>query len=201
MNKRQKEIFRKIERIIKADDPVPTVADLGQMFGISQQAMSKNLKVLEKFGMIRRNPNKHRSIELVAPPPRATRVQLLGRIAAGMPLEPVESEQTIDVPADLVPNGEVYALEVSGDSMIEDGIFDGDTVIIRRQSMAFDGQTVVAVLNGEATLKRYYHEGHRIRLQPANAALKPLYAGPDDDFEIRGIVYALYRKYKDVANP
>lgn len=200
LNKRQKEIFRKIERIIKSDEPVPTVADLGQMFGISQQAMSKNLKALEKLGMIRRNPNRHRSIELVAPPPRAARIQLLGRIAAGMPLEPVESEQTIDVPADLVPNGEVYALEVSGDSMIEDGIFDGDTVIIRRQSMAFDGQTVVAVLNGEATLKRYYHEGHRIRLQPANVALEPLYAGPDDEFEIRGIVYALYRKYKDVAN-
>lgn len=199
MNKRQKAILDKLENIIKAEEPIPTVASLGEMFGITQQAMSKNLKALEKAGHIRRDPSKHRSIELVEPPPQAQRVPLLGRIAAGQPLEPIESEQTIEVPAELIPQGDVYALEVSGESMIDDGILDGDFVIVRSQTMAFNGQTVVAVVNNEATLKRYYHEGSRIRLQPANAALEPIYTGPGDEFEIRGIVFALFRKYPNTV--
>ena len=166
------------------------------MFSITQQAMSKNLKVLTEADLIRRNPHKHRSIELVKPPPQAVIVNLLGRITAGQPLEAIEDSQTIEVPAQLVPKGEAYALEVNGESMIEDGILDGDIVVIKKQSMAFDGQTIVAVINNEATLKRYYHEGHRIRLQPANAALKPFYVGPSEQFEIRGIVYGLFRKYQ-----
>ena len=196
LNKRQTEIYNALEQILKAGEPVPTVAALGEQFGISQQAMSKNIKVLEEANLIRRNRNKHRSIELVTPPPQAQLVPLLGRIAAGQPLEAIESEQTIEVSRNLVPKGDVYALEVVGESMIEDGIFNGDIVIIRRQTMAFDGQTVVAVINGEATLKRYYHEGSRIRLQPANASLSPFYAGPDDDFQIRGVVTALIRTYQ-----
>ncbi len=195
LSKRQQEIFRKLESILKSGEPAPTVAALGRMFNISQQAMSKNLKTLEEAGLIRRDPNRHRSVELVEPPPQAMRVPLLGRIAAGQPLEAVEHEQAIEVPADLAPKGEIYALEVNGDSMIEDGILDQDIVLVRRQSMAFDGQTVVAVVNGEATLKRYYHEGNRIRLQPSNAAFTPIYAGPEDDFEIRGVAFALYRKF------
>jgi len=195
LSERQKKIYEKIESIIKAGEPVPTVAALGRMFGISQQAMSKNLKVLEDVELIQRDRRKHRSIELIKPPPRAVVVNLLGTITAGQPLEPVEVPEAIEVPARLVPRGDAYALRVSGESMIEDGILDGDVVIVQKQSMAFDGQTVVAVVNGEATLKRYYHEGHRIRLQPANAALKPFYCGPDDLFEIRGIVYALHRTY------
>ena len=195
LSERQKAIFKKLDDIIKDGEPIPTVANLGNMFSISQQAMSKNLKVLEEADLIRRNPHKHRSIELVQPPPQAVVVNMLGRITAGQPLEPVEAPQTIEVPAALVPKGDSYALEVRGESMIEDGIMDGDVVVIQKQSMAYDGQTIVAVINGEATLKRYYHEGHRIRLQPANVNLKPLYATPDDAFEIRGIVYALFRKF------
>ena len=199
LSERQKKIFEKIETIIKAGEPVPTVAALGRMFDISQQAMSKNLKVLEEADLIQRDRHKHRSIELVKPPPRAVVVNLLGYITAGQPLEAVEVPETIEVPAALVPKGEAYALRVQGESMIEDGILDGDVVIVQQQSMAFDGQTVVAVINGEATLKRYYHEGHRIRLQPANASLQPIYCGPEDEFEIRGIVYALHRAYNQQA--
>ena len=195
LSARQKSIFEKLEQDIKGGDPVPTVAALGRLFGISQQAMSKNLKVLEEAQLIRRNPRKHRSIELVKPPPQAVIISLLGRIKAGAPLEAIESSQTIEVPVGLVPRGESYALEVSGHSMIDDGIFDGDVVIIQRQSVAYEGQTIVAIVNGEATLKRYYHEGHRIRLQPANDALDPLMITPEDSFEIRGVVYALYRRF------
>ncbi len=195
LSARQKGIFEKLEKIIKAGDPVPTVAALGKMFGISQQAMSKNLKVLEEAKLIRRDPRRHRSIELIKPPPQAVIINLLGRIKAGLPLEAVETPQTIEVPATLIPKGESYALEVSGNSMIDDGIFDGDIVIIQRQSVAYEGQTVVAVVNGEATLKRYYHEGHRIRLQPANDELEAIVVTPDDEFEIRGVVFALYRRF------
>ncbi len=189
------EIYKTLERILKLGEPVPTVAQLGDMFEITQQAMSKNLKVLEEAQLICRNPHKHRSIELVKPPPRAMVVSLLGRITAGQPLEQIESSQTIEVPASMVPKGDAYALEVIGESMIDDGIYDGDIVIIKRQSMAFDGQTVVAIINGEATLKRYYHEGSRIRLQPANQHMEAFYAQPEDEFEIRGVVHALYRMF------
>lgn len=199
INARQKTIFEKLEQLIKAGEPIPTVAQLGAEFGMSQQAMSKNLKVLEQEGLIRRIPGKRRGLELVDKPPRARRVPMLGRIAAGRPLEPVESDHTVEIPESLLPKGEVYALEVMGDSMIEDGILEGDVVIIRRQTVAFNGQAVVAVVNQEATLKRYYHEGQRIRLQPANATLDPIYAGPDDLFEIRGVVHALYRRFEDAG--
>lgn len=198
INERQQEIYEKLAEVLNAGEPAPTVAALGKMFGMSQQAMSKNLKVLEQASLIRRDPGRHRSLELVAAQPTARRVPLLGRIAAGQPLEAIEDERAIEVPMDLLPKGEVYALEVNGDSMIEDGILDGDVVIIRRQSMAFNGQTVVAIINEEATLKRYYHEGARIRLQPANANLQPFFIGPDQDFEIRGVVHGLYRKFEDV---
>jgi len=198
INERQRAIYDRVAEVLQAGEPAPTVAALGRMFDMSQQAMSKNLKTLEKAGLIRRDPGKHRSLELVEAQPEARRVPLMGRIAAGQPLETVIDQRTIEVPVDLLPKGEVYALEVNGDSMIEDGILDGDVVIVRRQSMAFNGQTVVAVVNEEATLKRYYHEGARIRLQPANALLKPFYVGPDEEFEIRGVVHALYRNYDDV---
>ena len=198
INERQHAIYEKLAAVLNADEPVPTVATLGKMFSMSQQAMSKNLKVLEQEGLIRRDRGRHRSLELVEAQPEARRVPLLGRIAAGQPLEAIEDERTIEVPVDLLPKGEVYALEVNGDSMIEDGILDGDVVIVRRQTMAFNGQTIVAVINGEATLKRYYHEGARIRLQPANVSLEPFFVGPDKDFEIRGVVHALYRKFEEV---
>jgi len=201
LSERQKAIFDRLGEIIRSGEPIPTVATLGRMFGISQQAMSKNLKVLEEADLIRRDRHKHRSIELVKPPPQAVTVDLLGRITAGQPLEAVETSRNIEVPASLVPPGDAYALEVRGDSMIEDGILDGDVVVIQQQTMAYNGQTVVAVINGEATLKRYYHEGHRIRLQPANARLKPIFVTSQDDFEIRGIVYALFRKMAQTVIP
>lgn len=197
LSERQKTIYETLKKILEKGDAVPTVQELGKMFGMTQQAMSKNLKVLEKAELILRDPGKRRSIELVEPPPQAVRVPLFGRIAAGQPLEAIETEQYIEVPAGQVPTDKAYALEVQGDSMIEDGILDSDIVIIRRDSTAYNGQTVVAVINGEATLKRYYHEGDRIRLQPANATLKPLYANPGDSFEIRGVVHSLYRRYEE----
>jgi repressor LexA len=117
----------------------------------------------------------------------------LGVIAAGSPLEAIENAETLDVD-DLVPSGpDVYVLKVKGDSMIEDGIREGDYILVQRRSTARSGETVVAVLDGgEATLKRFYREGSRIRLEPANRNLSPIVV---DSVEIRGVVIGLLRRY------
>ena len=120
--------------------------------------------------------------------------RLLGLVAAGKPIEPFPEEESIEVPASLLGKGEHFVLRVRGDSMIEDGIRDGDYVIVARRSQAQNGQTVVALVRGEATLKRYYGEGSRVRLQPANAAMKPL-TYDARDVTVQGIVTGLMRSY------
>ncbi len=122
-------------------------------------------------------------------------VALLGLVAAGRPIEPFPDEESIEVPASLLGKGEHFVLRVRGDSMIEDGIRDGDYVIVARRSQAQNGQTVVALVRGEATLKRYYGEGGRVRLQPANAAMKPIRV-PISEIQIQGRVLAVHRKYR-----
>ena len=197
VNPRQREVYNRLYEIQLKGGKAPTAVELAKEFGVSAQAMARNIRTLKEVGLIKRG-KKPRSIEVTPPPLKANEIPLLGRIAAGQPLEAIESDRTVEIPESMTPDGEVYALEVDGESMIDDGIRDGDVVVVRRQSMAYDGQTVVGVINGEATLKRYYHEGDRIRLQPANENLKPFYAGPDDDFEIRGVVHALYRTYPTI---
>jgi repressor LexA len=122
-------------------------------------------------------------------------VPLLGVVAAGAPIEPVENPEPVEVPAALGSGpGERYALRVRGDSMIEDGIRDGDVVVVRRAREARNGETVVAVVDGEATLKRFRLRGAEVTLEPANAALRPIVA-PADHVEIRGILVGLLRRY------
>ena len=121
-------------------------------------------------------------------------MSLLGYVAAGGPIEPFPYEETIEVPASLLGKGEHFVLRVRGDSMVEDGIRDGDYVIVARRPTAQNGQTVVALVRGEATLKRYYSEGSRVRLQPANAAMKPLLVDSRDVL-VQGVVTGLIRDY------
>lgn len=125
--------------------------------------------------------------------PAAT-LPLLGTIAAGRPIEPIENPEPVEVPASLLGPGERYALRVRGDSMVEDGIRDGDLVVVRRAPRAENGQTVVAIVEGEATLKRFFRRGPRVELRPANAALAPLEAAADR-VEIRGVLVGLLRRY------
>jgi repressor LexA len=126
-------------------------------------------------------------------PRSGARVQILGRIAAGRPIEAVEDPEELDLQDLLPPGRECYALHVRGDSMIDDGIRNGDIVLVEQRKEARNGETVVAVLAGEeATLKRYYRERGRIRLQPANSALEPIYA---KDVEVRGVVVGVIRRY------
>jgi repressor LexA len=126
--------------------------------------------------------------------PVPTTLPLLGLVAAGQPIEAIENPEPVEVPASLLGPGERYALRVRGDSMIEDGIRDGDLIVVRRARDAESGQTVVAVVDGEATLKRFFRRGTRVELRPANAALRPMH-WPAARVEVRGILIGLLRRY------
>ena len=155
--------------------------------------MQKHLKRLEEKGALSRQWNRSRGISPGgAAAPRG--VALLGLVAAGRPIEPFPDEESIEVPATLLGKGDHFVLRVRGESMIEDGILDGDYVIVARRSQAQNGQTVVALVRGEATLKRYYGEGARVRLQPANGAMKPL-TYDARDVTVQGVVTGLMRSY------
>jgi len=120
---------------------------------------------------------------------------MAGLVAAGSPIEPVEQRETVDVPEEMLGSGEYFALKVTGNSMIEEGIFDGDTIVVRRQNTAENGQTVVALVNGEATVKKFYRRSGEIELRPANAAMTSILVR-DDAFTIQGVVAGLMRKYR-----
>ena len=159
--------------------------------------MQKHLKRLEEKGALSRRWNRSRGI---SPSPAAEKgrgsreIALLGLVAAGRPIEPFPDEESIEVPSSLLGKGEHFVLRVRGDSMIDDGIRDGDYVVVARRASAQNGQTVVALIRGEATLKRYYSEGARVRLQPANAAMKPILAEAKD-VTVQGVVTGLIRDY------
>jgi repressor LexA len=123
----------------------------------------------------------------------STRIPMAGIIAAGSPLEPVPQSEFVDVPSAMARSGENFALRVKGESMREEGILPGDLVIAHKQATARNGQTVVALVNGEATIKKYYRKADRIELHPANANMKPILVGPEDEFEIQGIVVGVIR--------
>jgi len=125
---------------------------------------------------------------------RARRIPMLGTVAAGKPIEPVAQSEVVDFP--FAAGGGNFALRISGDSMRDEGIVSGDLVIVRKQSKASAGQTVIALVNGQATVKKYYPQGDRIELRPANDAMKPIRVTPDDDFEIQGVVIGLVRHFK-----
>jgi repressor LexA len=127
---------------------------------------------------------------------RATvQVPLLGRVAAGIPLEPVEIPESVALPEELLGRGETFALRVQGDSMVGDGILDGDVVVVESRKSVENGATVVALVRGEATLKRFFRERGRVRLVPANERLEPIVAAAED-VEVRGEVVALLRRYR-----
>ena len=167
---------------------------MGEHLGITRVTVFQHVKALQKKGALRSEPLLARSLEVLDPDllPRSG-MPLLGRIAAGCPIEALEAPEEIHV-EDLVPAGSgLYALRVSGESMIDEGIRDGDFVIVERRQTAQDGDTVVAIVgDNEATLKRFYREADHIRLQPANEAMEPIRVR---EVEIRGIVRGVLRRY------
>lgn len=199
LTKRQKQLVDFLENYITEHGYAPTLQETGQYFGLSSLAtVHKHLKNLEQKGFIRRNWNHSRALE-VLPQRGATgahELPLLGQVAAGAPLESFETRDTIAVPDEFVRRDDTFCLRVRGESMIEEGIRDGDYIIVEGRESATDGETVVALVNGEATVKKYYNEaGGRVRLQPANATMQPILA-PHDEVQVRGVVVGLMRHYR-----
>ena len=192
--KRQREVYDFIRDKMLTRGYGPTVREIGQQFDInSPNGVVCHLKALEKKGLIKRQPNMSRAIELAAEPLRQRGLPLAGRIAAGVLHEAVAQDERVDFEALFDPeNKNLFALEVHGDSMIEDQIADGDFVVIRKQKTARKGQIVVAMTEeGEATLKRWFPEKNRIRLEPANRAMKPIFV---KDARVLGVVVGVVRK-------
>jgi repressor LexA len=199
VTRRQKEMMDFLDEYIDRNGYAPTIEETAEHFGLRSLAtVHKHLTNLQKKGLIKRDWNRSRALELV---PTAVKVQavelpLLGRVAAGSPIEAITSTETIFVPEDMVGRQETYVLQVKGDSMIEEQIRDGDYVIVENRQSARDGEMVIALLDGEnATLKKLYREGGgRVRLQPANAALSPIYVD-QSRLRIQGVVIGVLRKY------
>jgi repressor LexA len=189
---KQLDLVRYIERYRRRWDMSPTLGEMAHRMGTSEVTVFEHLGALERKGVIRRTPRLARSVEIVRQaedPP----LRLLGTIAAGRPIEAIEDPQEIDLSGMLRRGREHFVLQVSGNSMIDEHIRDGDYVIIEKRSTASSGETVVALLaDGEATLKKFYREKGRIRLQPANPDMEPIYV---DDVRIQGVVVGVLRKY------
>lgn len=194
---RQREIYFFIRSKIQGRGYGPTVREIGLEFLIkSPNGVMCHLKALQKKGLIHREPNMSRAIQLLDDPttaPRVTSIKLLGRIAAGPMTEAIEQVDEELEFADWEGAEDKFALRVNGNSMIEEHIADGDFVIIKKQETARDGQ-IVAVRDedGEATLKRFFKEKNRIRLEPANKTMKPIYR---DKVNVLGVLVGVVRKY------
>ncbi len=174
----------------------PTLQEIGDYLGISKVTVFEHLETLEKRGLIRRSRHRARSMHLAddlrLPSDRPTVLPLMGRIAAGAPIEAIEDSESVDLESMFVSRAGNFALQVRGDSMIDDQIRDGDYVIVEPRKTAENGETVVALLeNGEATLKRLYRERGRFRLQPSNPRYQPLFV---DRLEIQGVVVGVIRR-------
>ena len=201
LTKRQKEIFDYIKKFIEKKGYAPSIDEIRKRFGLNSVAtVHKHLKFLEKKKIIRRAPHQSRAIEL-APSPDfnridAVQVPLLGTIAAGRPIEAITGDEEIAIPEEMLGGDKTYVLKVKGESMIDEQICDGDFVIIEDRKNARNGEMVVALIDGEVTLKKYYDEGAMIRLQPANPEIPPIILDKNaDNLRIQGIVIGVMRKY------
>lgn len=200
LTKRQKEILDHIEEFIDEHGYAPSFEEIAEAFGYSSLAtVHEHLSNLERKGYIRKAYNESRSIELVRDEvaPSAAEIPLYGAVAAGLPIEAIQDSETIQVPPDMIRRGrDNYVLRVEGDSMIDEQIRDGDFIVVSSQPTAEDGEMVVALVGGDsATVKKLYREpGNRIRLQPANPTMKPIYADARD-VRVQGVVVGVIRKY------
>ena len=206
LSRRQRAILEFIERFLVENDYPPTIRDIQRELGISSTSVvDYNLKVLEARKLIRRNRNISRGIELIGRTGsrrNIVTIPVIGQIAAGEPipvpgdLEGSDAAETIELSADLVPEGGrgLFALRVKGHSMVDALINDGDIVLLRQQATCENGETVAVWLKDqkETTLKKLYHEGDRIRLQPANVTMDPMYTSPEN-VEIQGKLVTVVR--------
>ncbi len=219
LTRKQHELICFIEDRLRETGVSPSFEEMKEALDLkSKSGVHRLISALEERQFIRRLPNRARALEVVRAPERGEAAKipansnvsaptilraandvidlpLHGRIAAGLPIEAIEGQMSLPVPAALLGAGEHYALEVSGDSMVEAGIFDGDFALIRKTETARDGEIVVALIDdNEATLKYFRHEGARVRLDPANSAYEPqIYAA--NQVRIQGRLAGLLRRY------
>lgn len=204
LTRRQREIYDYLGEFIEENGYAPSLEEIASRFGLSSVAtVHEHLENLESKGALRRDPHRSRAIELTettaAGHPRMAAVELplLGRVAAGQPIEAVAEDETIAVPESMLGHGETFVLRVAGDSMIDEHIEDGDYVIVERRDMARSGERVVALIDGEhATLKTLFREPDgRIRLQPANERIAPLFYDAAR-VRVQGVAIGVLRKYR-----
>jgi repressor LexA len=198
LTKRQKQMIDYLNNYISEHGYAPTLAEVGAYFGLSSLAtVHKHLHNLEQKGFITRQHNHSRALEVSASDKSSRgRLKLLGQVAAGAPIEAVEGNETISVPDDFIRRDNTFCLRVKGDSMIEDGIRDGDYIIVEGRDSADNGETVVALIGNEATVKKFFREPDgQVRLQPANATMDPIMV-TEGDLAIRGVVVGLMRHYR-----
>jgi repressor LexA len=196
---RQRRVLDYIRHYFDVHQEAPTIAEIGQEFGMSSSASVHHVvSILEREGLIRRIPNVSRGIELMNQSSEETyEIPLLGVVAAGVPIEAVLNYETICIPRDMMRQGRMFALRVRGDSMIEEQIRENDLIILQSQQTAENGQTVVALIDGtEATVKRFYGGKNQVRLEAANPSYQPIVIKPPERVQIQGVVVGVIRKYK-----
>jgi repressor LexA len=213
LTKRQRQVYEFIAGFVQKNGYSPSFEEIGEGLDLSSLAtVHKHITNLEKKGLLRRDYNRSRSIDVLPPKGRlkqalaaaasvaaissrpAASLPLVGRIAAGRPVETLENPESISL-SDITGTKDVYVLEVRGDSMQDEHIVDGDYVLVEKTKTARDGEIVVALVeNSETTLKRFYREGDRIRLQPSNQTMKPIIT-PAASVQIQGRVIGVLRKY------
>ena len=197
LTKKQKQVYDYIVDYIESNDYSPTQVEIQAHFGFkSLGSVQDYIKYLRQAGYLNNDSNSVRGLSPSQNKQSETTLEipLHGNVAAGNPIEAFEGDRTINVPMTMLGKGNHYALTVSGESMIEDGILDGDVILVKQQNSANNGDTVVALINNEATVKRLYKKSTSIELHPANRTMKPIIV-QDQHFEIKGIVVGLLRTY------
>jgi repressor LexA len=199
LTKRQKQLIDYLENYITENGYAPTLSEVGQYFGLSSLAtVHKHLHNLEQKGYIKRVHNHSRALEVATErkSPVGRELRLVGTVAAGTPIEAIEGSDTISVPEEFVRRDNTFCLRVKGESMVDEGIRDGDYIIVEGRESATPGETVVALIGEEATVKKYFPEPNgRVRLQPANVTMEPILVS-EYDLRIRGVVVGLMRHYR-----
>jgi len=197
LTEKQRRIYQFIKKYIATHNISPSYEEIKNHFGLkSISTVFDHIKTLEKKGAITKgSSNQKRALQLINLGKSAITIPLVGTVAAGSPIKTYNIMEYIDVPKEILANGENIALKIRGSSMIDSGIHDGDIVIVKRQNTAENGQIVIAMVDNQSTIKRIYYHKDKIELRASNPNVKPIYVTKKHDFQIYGTLVGLYRKY------
>lgn len=194
---KQKRVLDFIREFSAGRGYAPSQQEIAARFGFQSLGTVQNYLVrLEREGFLDRSWNGKRALKVVEAEPRGQELPLLGRVAAGRPIDAVEDNETLEVPSWMVGRGETFVLRARGDSMVGDGILDGDYLVVRRQQTAENGDTVIALVDGGATVKRFHRAGRGVELRPANPAMNPIVVEDGGDLQLEGVVIGVLRSFR-----